>query len=205
MKRLLSSLTLLLLLCVLTLPALAAEPELHFALSANGKTALEVENGDIITVNLVLERTDADEPYTLYGMQDELRYDGSFLEIVDGSLLTYPGIVTTDLAVEGSYRELYLNYVSLSGGEEWQSRTTVGSVQFRVIGSKGISRITNQDALVSGGQCSWQDVSIAIAGEAEIVEESTEEGITTTFSWWWLLALLVPVVAIGKRKARKKE
>lgn len=205
MKRLLSSILLLLLLCVLTLPALAAEPELHFALSANGKTALEVENGDIITVNLVLERTDADEPYTLYGMQDELRYDGSFLEIVDGSLLSYPGIVTTDLAVEGSYRELYLNYVSLSGGEEWQSRTTVGSVQFRVIGSKGISRITNQDALVSGGQCSWQDVSVAIAGEAEIVEESTEEKITTTFSWWWLLALLVPVVAIGKRKARKKE
>ena len=203
MKRLLSSILLLLLLCVLTLPALAAEPELRFALSANGKTALEVENGDIITVNLVLERTDADEPYTLYGMQDELRYDGSFLEIVDGSLLCYPGIVTTDLAVEGSYRELYLNYVSLSGGEEWQSRTTLGSLQFRVIGSRGISRISNRDALASGCQCTWQDVSVAITGEAEIVEETFDEKAAVPFPWWWLLALLLPVAIVLLRKQRR--
>ena len=177
MKKTLSRLVLLCLLCALSLPALAAdsEPEFRFALSANGKTVVEAECGDIITVNLVLERTDADEPFTMYGVQDELRYDGSFLELIESSVLCYPGIVTTDISVQGAFRELYMNYVSLSGGESWQSRTTVGSVQFRVLGTKGISRISNRDALVSGGQCSWQDVSIAIAGDC-IVRFETNGG-----------------------------
>ena len=95
--------------------------------------------------------------------------------------------------------------MSLSGGESWQSRTTLGSVQFRVIGTKGIRRISNRDALVSGGQCSWQDVSIAIAGEAEIVEELIDEEAPVTFPWWWLLALLLSVAIVILWKKRRSK
>lgn len=184
MKKVFTLLLFILLLWALALPALAAdgEPEFRFALSVNGRTVAEVEPGDVITVSLVLERTDSSEPYTLYAMQDELRYDSSFLELISGSLLTAPGIVTTDISVQGAYREFYMNYVSLQGGEVWQPYTSVGSVQFRVIGTRGISRLTNMDAMVSGSSSgenrsvTWQDVSIAIVGDCTVRFETNGGG-----------------------------
>lgn len=184
MKKIFTLLLLTLLLCTLALPAWAVdgEPEFRFALSANGKTVAEVEPGDIVTVSLVLERTDGSEPYTMYGMQDELRYDGSFLELIEGSLLTAPGIVTTDISVQGAYREFYMNYVSLQGGESWQPYVTVGSVQFRVVGTKGISRLANMDSMVSGPpggekrSVTHQDVSIVIAGDCVVRFETNGGG-----------------------------
>ncbi len=143
-------LTLVLLVPVLALPAAAAgEPVLRYEVLVDGQEVKEAEPGELITVTLYLQRTDADEPYTMYAMQSELRYDSAFFELVEDETYLYTGVNSTDIAVGGGLREFYMNFVSLSGGVTWQPRTRVGSFQLRVIGESGVSTITNEDFLVS--------------------------------------------------------
>ncbi len=136
--------------CVLSLLVSAEEnPEFYYEITVDGEDAVELDVGDVITVTLYLIRTDEDAPFTMYAMQSELRYDGSFFELVEDSVHLREGVQSKDIAREGGFRELYINYLSLSGGEEWQARTFVGSFQLRVIGTQGVTTITNQDHSVS--------------------------------------------------------
>jgi len=143
-------LSVLLLLAALPVSVSAAgDPVLEYEVLVDGLDTKEAEPGDIVTVTLFLQRTDADEAYTMYAMQSELRYDCTFFEVVEDSVYLYDGVRSTDIAVGDPYREFYMNFVSFSGGVEWQPRTRVGSFQLRVIGTTGVSTITNEDFLVS--------------------------------------------------------
>lgn len=84
------------------------------------KDTVNVNPGDVITVSFTLKRTDAEEAYTMYAMQDEIAYDSNFFELVDGSALVTNGIETRDLAMRDNMRKFYMNYVSMSGGDSWQ-------------------------------------------------------------------------------------
>ena len=150
-KTIVLLLTVLLLLpvCGITASAEKSSPTFAFVLSVDGKEVKEVQPGDIITVVLKLCRIDASEPYTMYAMQDEIRYDSTFLEMVEDSAVLGSGIFSTDIAMVDEYREFYMNYLSMSGGAEWGAETVVGSFQLRVIGGSGVTQITNQDYLVS--------------------------------------------------------
>lgn len=127
----------------------AAEPSFRFELLIDGREEKETETGDIITVSLYLKRTDSNEAYKMYAMQDELRYDGEFLELVAGSEMLGKGVESTDIGLGDGQREYYMNYLSMNGGTEWSAETLVGSVQFRVKGESGVSKITSGDYLVS--------------------------------------------------------
>ena len=81
-----------------------AEPTFLFALKVNGKDTVTVLPGDIITVSLYLKRTDQAEGYSMYAMQDEIRYDSTFLELVEGSAVLSDGISSTDIAMVDRYR-----------------------------------------------------------------------------------------------------
>lgn len=118
-------------------------------MTVDGGDTKEVRNGDVITVVLKLKRTDSSDLYTMYAMQDEIRYDSQFLELVDGSVMLSPGIATTDIGLGDRFRECYMNYLSMSGGTQWKSEMLVGSVQFKVIGESGVTKISSQDFLVS--------------------------------------------------------
>jgi len=133
----------------LVLPVQAAEEKFTFELSVDGKDTKEVEPGDVITVVLRLKRTDAKEGYTMYAMQDEIRYDSTFLELVEGSAMLGNGIASTDIAMVDRYREFYMNYLSMGGGEQWNSDTLIGSFQLKVTGDGGVTKITSEDYLVS--------------------------------------------------------
>lgn len=155
--------------------AYAAEnQEFFFELSVDGSDTKQVQPGDVITVVFHLNRTDADVPYDMYAMQNEIRYDGNFLRLVEGSALLSDGIQTTDLGLRDNYREFYMNFLSLSGGEQWPARHLVGSFQLEVIGQSGVTQITNQDYLVSaadGGShygASCQDVTIIISTDCTV-------------------------------------
>ena len=175
-------LTILFLLPVLVLPASAAEdPHFDYELTIDGLETKEAEPGDILTVTLYLQRTDADEPYTMYAMQSEIRYDSTFFELVEDSAFLYNSVNSTDIAVGGGLREFYMNYVSLSGGVTWQARTRVGSFQLRVIGTEGVSTITNEDFLVSrpedsGGYACESNVLTVILSTDCTVEFETNGG-----------------------------
>ena len=144
-------LALLLLVPMLLLPVQAAEeqPTFDFNLSIDGSDAKEVDTGDVITVVLKLKRTDAAQPYTMYAMQDEIRYDSTFFELVEGSAMLGDNISTTDIAMVDRYREFYMNFLSMKGGETWDADTLIGSFQLRVTGESGVTHITNEDYLVS--------------------------------------------------------
>lgn len=138
-----------LLLPVMVFPVHAIEPSFYFDLTADGKNSKEVETGDIITVTLKLHRTDSAEGFTMYAMQDEIRYDSSIFQLVDGSTMLRQNISSTDIALTDQHREFYMNYLSMSGGDDWQPDTLIGSFQLKVIGSSGTTKITNQDFRVS--------------------------------------------------------
>lgn len=140
----------LLLLPMLCVPVRAEDaPEFRYELTVDGQDTVEVQTGDVITVTLYLYRTDKDATYDMYAMQDEIRYDSKIFELVEDSAVLSNGIHSTDLDVGGGMREFYMNYVSFSGGSQWQSKTRIGSFSLRVIGTSGVSTITNEDFLVS--------------------------------------------------------
>ncbi len=166
----------LLALALLIQPVLAVDSSrsYSFGLSVNDSDTVEVSKGDIITLTLRLYRTDADESYTMYGMQSELRYDGSFLEVVEGTGTTFEGVQTTDIATADRYREYYMNFISMVGGATWPAETVVGTVQFRVIGDVGVSYITNEDFMVTlangndSYQCSSNQIMLILSTECMV-------------------------------------
>ena len=90
-KRIIPLMTVLcLLLCLLPSAAFAAETggtvdtsrSYNFELTAErGQTEVKAAPGDIITVSLVLRRTDSAETAPMYGMQTEIEDDDTFDEI----------------------------------------------------------------------------------------------------------------------------
>ena len=119
MKKVLSCLlaVMLFLTCIPTAMAVDNARDFFFELSVDGSDKKEVQPGDIIQVDFNLKRSDSGDAYTMYGMQNEIRYDSNFFELVEGSALLSNGISTTDIGLRDNYREFYMNFVSLSGGE----------------------------------------------------------------------------------------
>lgn len=120
-----------------------------FELTVDGSETKNVSTGDIITVVLHLKRTDSSESYTMYAMQDEIRYDSRFFELVEGSAVLSSGIENNDIGLRDQHREFYMNFLSTSGGATWEPDMLIGSFQLRVIATSGVTKITNQDYLVS--------------------------------------------------------
>lgn len=165
---------------LIVVPAYAADDEMSFSfnITSDGKNEKFVETGDIITVVLTLERTDDESPYTMHSMQDELRYDNNFLELIDDSWVLINGAKSADVAMVDNYREFYMNYLSFSGGAQWKATSVVGSVQFKVIGESGATKITNQDFLVSlpdgSGSylCTASDLTLIITNNCTVSFDS---------------------------------
>ncbi len=154
-----------------SLPVIATEQNMHynFEVLVDGTDELVTNTGDIVTLVLKLKRTDADKPYRMYAMQTEIHYDGTFLEVIEDSIIVPPGVVFHDIAMVDEYRELYINYLSIRGGDTWDSNMVIGTVSFRVIGTSGVTQITNRDYLVSlpdgsgGYQCTTNDVTLVVS------------------------------------------
>ena len=152
MKRFWSlALCLFLLLCILPGSVSAADNSrsYDFSLTIDGKQEVTATPDQIVTVTLVLNRTDSDQPADMYAVQAELWYDDSFFELVDGSVMTSSGVEWTDMARRTGGRAFYLNFLSLSGGEQWDSKVQMGTFQLRVIAQSGASTIRSENCIVS--------------------------------------------------------
>lgn len=168
----------LLLSCVVTAYATDSSREFFFELTVDGTNEKKVQPGDVITVVFTLYRNDSDENYDMYAMQNEIRYDSNFFKLVEGSAMLSNGISTTEIGLRDSFREFYMNFVSLSGGESWTAKRLIGSFQLEVIGTAGVTRITNQDYLVStaDGRDSYaafcQDVTVILTTDCTVSFET---------------------------------
>lgn len=180
MKKLISFVLILILLIGMVPTAYAVDESrsYFFELSVDGKDTKEVQNGDVITVVFTLNRTDSMDDYPMYAMQNEIRYDSNFFELVEGSAMLSNGIASSDIGLRDSFREFYMNFVSLTGGEKWNAKRMIGSFQLKVIAQSGVTKITNQDYLVStaDGKDSFraecQDVTIVLSTECKITYQT---------------------------------
>ena len=149
-----------------------------FELSIDGGDTKHAAAGDIVTVLLTLKRTDKDEGYTMYAMQDEICYDPAFFELVQGSAMSAAAIETTDISLRGGLRAFYMNFVSFGGGEDWNASTMIGTFQLKVIGTSGSSVIRNTENLVStaDGMDSYaaeaRDVTVVVTDDCTVKFES---------------------------------
>lgn len=152
MRKILNILLAVFLLCgVLTGTALAVDNSrsYNFNFTANGKQEITAAEGDIITMVLVLERTDSSDSADMYATQAEFWYDDTFFEFVEGSALTYDGVEFKDVARRTGGRAVYLNFLSQGGGTPWSASVQMGTFQMRVIGKSGSSVIDSKNCLVS--------------------------------------------------------
>lgn len=181
MKRFLSVILAVFVLLLCCAPVARAEDTSRayfFELSVDGASQKEVRPGDIITVTFTLYRTDTDGDSPMYAMQDEIRYDSEFFTLVEGSAMLSSGITTTEIGLRDNYREFYMNFVSLTGGEDWSAKRLVGSFQLQVVATSGVSKITNQDYLVSTADgkdhfaASCQDVTVIVSTDCTVKFES---------------------------------
>ncbi len=149
MKKILSFAALFLMITLLfSSVCLGAEDQYSFLLQSGGEEFLEVSPGQTVSVTVTLKRQ-KDSSYAMHGMQAELRYDPTFLEFIPGNSVLFTGVNEKDIALQDGRREHYLNFLSFSGGTQWKSETLVATVQFRVVGTSGVSKIENMDFLVS--------------------------------------------------------
>lgn len=149
-------------------------PSFSFILSVDGKETKEVHQGDIITVTLKLKRTDSEQEYTMYAMQDEIQYDSDFFELVEDGVVLKDGLVSEDIATIDKEREFYMNYLSMSGGSKWDADTWVGNFQLKVIAESGVTKICQDDYLVSlpdgseSYKCDANEVMIVLSTDCTV-------------------------------------
>lgn len=181
MKRFFSVLLILCLLCgIVPTTALAVDESraYNFNFSANGKQQITAATGDVITLTLVLERTDSSDSADMYSVQAEFWYDDTFFELVESSVLTYDNVVWTDAARRTGGRAFYLNFLSQGEGVPWESNVQMGTFQFRVIGQGGSSLIESKNCLVStnDGMDTYtavdNDVSVVVSTECVVTFNS---------------------------------
>ncbi len=197
-----------LLLTVLAMPmaAVAAGAEsaatYRYELSIDGQEEKTVKTGDIITVVLRLQKTDTDEAYTMYSMQDEIRYDSRFFELVEDSKMLSSGVRSTDVIVDENYREVYMNFVSFNNATTWGANAVVGSFQLRVVAEKGSTKITNEDYRVSlqdgsgSYSCEANELTITVSNKPAPKEEPAK-GEEFDFKWVFIgLAIMAGIVLL---------
>ena len=129
--------------------AVSTERSYNFFLASNCETEILAEKDDIITVTLTLDRTDVKENADMYAMQSEIVYDTEFFSLVDGSIMTSNEINTEEIKLRDGRKALYFNFLSLSGGEEWEPHVNVGSFQLEVLSDGGTSSILAENCIVT--------------------------------------------------------
>ena len=149
-KGILASIIVLVMLCTMSISTLANDSRSYeIDLAVNGNHEVQASAGDVLTVTMTLKRTDSKDDAKMYAMQDEIRYDPAFFEVVEGSAMMMSGIEVTDVKLIDGYHAFYVNFLSMNGGESWKADTLLGSFQIKVLGEKGSSMLKNENFLVS--------------------------------------------------------
>ncbi len=200
-KQLLSLIFALLLAASFLIPSFAADDSrsYEFDLTANGEHELQAAMGDILTFSLTLRQTDG-ESNEIYAFQTEIEYDSSCLRLINNSEITASGLEAHDVELQDGIHAYYINYVSMVGGEPWDSDTLLGTFQFEVICDKGKIAVGNTNYHVStqdgrdSFQVSAKDVTVQV-GES-------------SFEWYYLvflvLAVFIVILCICCRKRKHK-
>ena len=150
----------------------------EFELSVNGEHEVYAEPGDVLNVTMTLHRTDLSKESKIYAIQDEIRYDPKFFEILEDGTFTQDGIEITDIGLIDGDRAFYINYLSLNGGTTWKADTITASFQVKVLADKGSSYLKNENYKVSkkDGSSSYEtsakDLLVIVSSECLVKFDS---------------------------------
>jgi hypothetical protein len=179
-RKLISAmLAVLILTSVLSVAALAEDSSqtFEFALSSDSKTSVTLSKGETVTVQFTLKNAGANGSYPLYAMQNEITYDGSVFELVQGSIALSDEAVqylpTISLAnntgirdAEGTSlkRVLFSWYSQKLNGDEVPSSLYIGSFKLKALKS-GTGTIENANNFVTtqDGQDHYASTETALA------------------------------------------
>ena len=117
--------------------------DLTFDISSGGENEITVKQGDVITVDFYMKRTDDAASFSLNSYQNEIEYDKNFFTLIvpdewDFRYIPHPDDVVNDERIVGEQKIVKITETNVKGlkPEEW-----IGSFQLKVIGDKGTSSI----------------------------------------------------------------
>ena len=141
-KRTIAALLSILMLAMLPTVSFAADNiyDLTFDISSAGKNEITVKQGDIITVEFHMIRTDMSASFDLLSYQNEIEYDKSFFELIVPSEWNFRYTPHSD-AVVSDERTTGQKIIKMTEVDVYgmQQKEWIGSFQLKVIGEKGTS------------------------------------------------------------------
>lgn len=149
MKKIRSIFVLAVLAAVLAFTAFGADVEnngvkLKYNLTCDGENVVTVKSGDVITVKYTLENMTSDDDYRITSVTDEISFDNSFFEFVDGSIEKNDCSNTASLkkVADNDYR-VYFNG-GTQDGKLFEANQKIGSFKLKVTAISGQSVIRNR-------------------------------------------------------------
>ena len=163
-KILLAALTVMLLCSI----AAAADADLTYDLSVNGSNSASVKTGDVITVTFTVTNNSTDGSYNLNALQNEIDYDDSFFEFVDGSVTIVHDGSNGDLVEKIAGDRVYMNGMLVS----YDSEQVVGTFQLKVVGTSGSGKVESTAAKAyktdnSAYTIEQNDLTVSIEGSSK--------------------------------------
>lgn len=170
MKKIIALLLTAALLCTgLLLPASAAEG-LTYRLSSDGETQVYAKTGDIITVTFTVLK-DGAEDYSLNVLQNEIKYNESFFQLVEGSVTAVKGRAELKHKLVGD--RIYMNDMLAT----FAPSQVMGTFQLKVIGTQGSGMVESTEAKAYASDGS----AFSITEENLTVTIGGKEDCTVTF------------------------
>lgn len=116
----------------------------EFQLSSEDRHELEVTEGDIITVVFRLYRTDQDADFKMYALQNEIQFDGSVFELVEGSIDS--AYTTSFHEMEDGFCRLFINTFSPTPeGTDFAQGAVLGTFQLKVLSGAGEHEVSSEN------------------------------------------------------------
>ena len=170
-KILLAALTVMLLCSI----AAAADADLTYDLSVNGSNSASVKTGDVITVTFTVTNNSTDGSYNLNALQNEIDYDDSFFEFVDGSVTIVHDGSNGDLVEKIAGDRVYMNGMLVS----YDSEQVVGTFQLKVVGTSGSGKVESTAAKAyktdnSAYTIEQNDLTVSIEGSSKPDDEDQD-------------------------------
>lgn len=170
MKKIIALLLTAALLCTgLLLPASAAEG-LTYRLSSDGETQVYAKTGDIITVSFTVLK-EGNEDYSINALQNEIKYNESFFQLVEGSIQANKGLAELQHKLAGD--RVYMNTML----DTFSPSQLMGTFQLKVIGTQGSGMVESTEAKAYASDGS----AFAITEENLTVIIGGKEDCTVTF------------------------
>ncbi len=155
MKKFLGILLAVIMLFLLAPSAFAtSQTTLNFNLTCDGKNEVSKKTGDIVTVVYTLENmTDESAAYDISSLTNEIYYDHTFFELVEGSSKVEVGLnQSTRLAVYswGEHR-VYFNGFEIPT-KQYAAKQVIGTFQLKIIAAEGSSTLRSLDMVAYGDE-----------------------------------------------------